>query len=372
MILLLLLPKLVSAYLHKVKRYHRWRLVTSKFLVDLDRPVPIDLPPPNTWAHHFRRWQLRLQLIYTEFRYFIHASCYRLVTLASLPKTFYPLYIYGLYIVIGPFFIGELVPTAKLKDGQSITDAFGWFYLYGLFMEGQWVPIADTWLFGVFELAYCFAPLVVYLSFCITPPEQLYAIPHKLEDRKTRKADGMQPVVMDHGERSNPNCVDNVFFFPPLHDRRRYPLHRRYYVRFVVVAMILYQFTNVFFIAYVQSTIVSHVHCMYCVLYTYIYCGLYNDWCRFCYGPWAAVLCPGKTWFLVWSCFALYRHRWSFHGREIDLLTDSELKRLGYRGVSVEAMYQPPVQQRDSGVSGGSDGAIGTAVELATKRRRPT
>ena len=39
------------------------------------------------------------------------------------------------------------------------------------------------------------------------------------------------------------------------------------------------------------------------------------------------ILSPGKTWFVLWGCFALYRHRWSFEGREIDLLEDVNEKK---------------------------------------------
>jgi nuclear transport factor 2 (NTF2) superfamily protein len=57
--------------------------------------------------------------------------------------------------------------------------------------------------------------------------------------------------------------------------------------------IVLYQFINVFFL--------------------YLY-----------YGPVAMIFSPGKTWMVIWSTYALYRHRWSFHGREIDLLHDDE------------------------------------------------
>ena len=265
MVVLLVLPKLASAYLHRFRKYHRWRVTYSRFLVELDKPQPIQLPASNSRARWWMLWQLWFKTVYRDFEYFIHASVFRLITLASLPNTFYPLYVYGLYIVVGPFFVGELIPSARLLDNQSMTESFGWFYLYGIFIEGKWLPMLDTWIFGLFELLYLFGPLVVYLSFCITPPDQLYARP----------------------PTEHVNSKD-IYYFPPIHDRRKYPLHRRIYVRILVAVVVLYQLMNVFFI--------------------WLY-----------YGPFAMLLSPGKTWFCMWAIYALYKHRWSSRGHEIDL-----------------------------------------------------
>lgn len=268
---LLLGPKLISAYLHKTHRYHRWRLAYSRQLVARDRAKPIALPtgPGKRWERWRMVWRLRLRLIVEDFRFFIQASAFRLVTLASLPSTFYPLYLFTLYITIGPFFVGELVPTA-VQPQRPLFDRFGAFYLYGMYIEHRWMPMMDTWLFGMLEVLYILGPLVVYLSFSITPPEQLYSRPPPTEEL-------LRYTAKTH------------YYFPPVHDRRRYPLHRRPMVRLIVSGSVLFQLVNVFFI------------------------GLY-------YGPWAMVLSPGKTWFIIWAIWALWRHRWSELGREVDLL----------------------------------------------------
>jgi hypothetical protein len=268
MVVLLMLPKLTSAYLHKFRKYHRWRVEYSKFLIELDRPQLVRLPPATNLALRWGLiWKLRLAMIYRDFEYFVHASVFRLVTLASLPNTFYPLYIYGLYIVVGPFFVGELIPASRLEENQSMSESFGHFYLYGIWIENKWLPMIDTWIFGLFELLYQFGPLVVYLSFCITPPDQLYSRP------PTRSA-GADDT--------------DTYWFPPIHNRRKYPLHRRMIIRITIAAVALYQLMNVFFI--------------------WLY-----------YGPFAMLLSPGKTWFCLWAIYALYKHRWSSHGLEIDL-----------------------------------------------------
>jgi hypothetical protein len=271
---LLLIPKLYSSVLHRSRRYHRWRLEYSKKLVDMDRPVAVQLAPKTTAAGRAKRlyqlFILKLRLVYLDFKYFVHATIFRLVTLTSLPETFYPLYFYSLYIVVGPFFIGELIPDASVeKMHLPWYEKFGFFYLVGIYVEKNWLPLLDTWLFGLFELLYMLGPLIVYLSFCITPPEQLYA-----------------PKIQAKQEA-------NCFYIPPIHNRRKYPLHRRYFVRLIVGFFVFYQIINVFFL------------CLY-------------------YGPVAMTFSPGKTWMVAWSCYALYKHRWSAQGLEIDLLIDDE------------------------------------------------
>lgn len=224
-VVLLMLPKAMSAWLHRNKRYHRWRVRYSRFLVEMDRPHLIDIPAsePPRWR---KLAHLYLLQIYQDFRFFAHASVYRLVTLASLPHTFYPLFFYPLYITVGPIFIGEIIPATRLKPGAHYSAAWGWFYLYGMWVEDHWLPLMDTWLFGLFDLVYIYGPLIVYLSFCITPPDQLYA------------------------PRPMPDETPTRTYFPPRHFRRQFPLHRRYYVRMMVFMAVLYQLVNVFFIRY--------------------------------------------------------------------------------------------------------------------------
>ena len=110
------------------------------------------------------------------------------------------------------------------------------FYIYGVYIHGQWIPLLDTWLFGVFELLYIVGPLTLYLSFCITPSTQLYA-PRRTSPEKTIA------TPLDK----------NVFYFPPRHQRRTYPLHRNATVRMLVAASVLYQFINIFFIGYFSN-----------------------------------------------------------------------------------------------------------------------
>jgi hypothetical protein len=92
-----------------------------------------------------------------------------IIPLSNTP-VFYPLYFFGLYMVIGPFFIGEMIPSAPLPSHR-----YAGFFLHGLlFLDGTFIPLADTWLQALHELIYSYIPLVVYLSFCCTRPSRLY------------------------------------------------------------------------------------------------------------------------------------------------------------------------------------------------------
>lgn len=280
-VFLLFIPKMLSSFLYATKQYHRWRLQYSAKLIQMDSPVPIPLPPITSLLSVLLRVKLlaylRCKLAVYDFKYFLHASLFRLVTLASIPRTFYPMYFYALYIVVGPYFIGELVPSSLKHELYNPNHhKFGFMYVYGMYIDGHWIPLLDTWIFGFLELAYILLPLVLYLSFCITPPEQLYA-PFKTLTAEEKR---------------------NVFFFPARHERRLYPLHRNIHVRLLVAATVLYQLVNCFFISIF-------------------------------YGPMAVVLSPGKTWFVLWSCWALWRHRWSEKGVYVDLLTDEKSPKVG-------------------------------------------
>ena len=231
---LLLLPKLYSKWLHVRKRYHLWRTSYSAFLVELDRSHPIMLQPlgdnlASRALRHFHVLLLRLQLVVHDFRFVVHASIYRLVTLASLRETFYPLFLHMLYIAVGPYFIGELVPISSTTSVSSGHSRYGFFYAYGMYISGNWIPLLDTWAFALLELLYIVLPLTLYLSFCITPAGQLYA----------ERSDE---------EFAHDLSSSKVFYFPPLHNRRHYPIHRMTYVRFLVVGVVFYQLVNLFFV----------------------------------------------------------------------------------------------------------------------------
>ncbi|KAL3896787.1 MAG: hypothetical protein SGCHY_003852, partial [Lobulomycetales sp.] len=127
-----------------------------------------------------------------------NANLLRVCEMSQQARLFYPLYGFGLYMSLGPFFIGEMIPAA-----EDWRHRYAGFHLTGLwFADGSFVPLADTWLQGLHELIYSYIPLVVYLSFCCTRPSRLYF-------------------------SGNP--------------RAHYPVHRSWYVRLFVFLCCMYQ-----------------------------------------------------------------------------------------------------------------------------------
>ncbi|KAJ3072461.1 Transmembrane protein 62 [Podochytrium sp. JEL0797] len=77
---------------------------------------------------------------------------------ASSPRLFYPTWIYLNYIIIGPWFIGNLVPSAH-EMGRRV----GLVYVYGVWFEDGWVPILDTWYLALWEHTTFVFPMVLIL-----------------------------------------------------------------------------------------------------------------------------------------------------------------------------------------------------------------
>lgn len=136
-----------------------------------------------------------------------------------------------------PYFIGAFIPSSN---------SYGAFFLYGIFFfNGEFVPLADTWLQGLHELCYSYIPLVIYLSFCCTRPERLY--------------------------------WEGNF-------RQAHPVHKRWYVRlFVFWCCILL----------ISST------CLYQASQAFTP-GLFYGWI-------AVIISPGKSWFVAWACWIILK-----------------------------------------------------------------
>ncbi|KAI9353896.1 hypothetical protein BDR26DRAFT_849416 [Obelidium mucronatum] len=92
----------------------------------------------------------------------------RFLNFANTPSLFNPFYIYLNYILVGPWFIGNLVPSAK-----SVSRRVGFFYVYGIWFPkgvGEWVPILDTWYIALWEHTFFIFPLLLILAYNAPPP----------------------------------------------------------------------------------------------------------------------------------------------------------------------------------------------------------
>lgn len=77
---------------------------------------------------------------------------HRAQAIACSPKLFLPIFLYGLVLPIAPWYGGDLF------TGQGPQKA--WVYLVGVWIEGQWVPVLDTWGLGWMSMAWSWAPVV--------------------------------------------------------------------------------------------------------------------------------------------------------------------------------------------------------------------
>ena len=193
----LLFPKLLLTYMKLNGTYKKFLKRQTSILIYIDSKC---LDP---------KYQLnKFHLLFLDLEFWIRSSLLRYLSLADRPTVFYPLFFYGLYITIGPWFGGTLIYTGNaLETEQSIR--WGWFFLYGIYVASTWMPLLDTYLYCLFEIATSFMPLIYYLSFLVTPSRYLYS---------------------------------------KLNSRLQYPIHQRIFIRILILCIVLYHGVNVFMI----------------------------------------------------------------------------------------------------------------------------
>jgi hypothetical protein len=68
----------------------------------------------------------------------------RFCELSRIPTIFYPLYLFSLYILVGPWFVGDFV--SKSPDPGK---RYGWLMVFGIwYQDGTWEPTLDSWIYG--------------------------------------------------------------------------------------------------------------------------------------------------------------------------------------------------------------------------------
>lgn len=90
-------------------------------------------------------------------RYFVWLWTLRCVDLPrNMPIVWAGTLIYTLMLISLPWFKGEFIPVAQMPE-----DRYGLFYLFGIRLSGEWVPLADTWMFALFEILFGLAAFVL-------------------------------------------------------------------------------------------------------------------------------------------------------------------------------------------------------------------
>ncbi|KAJ3406595.1 Transmembrane protein 62 [Chytriomyces hyalinus] len=103
----------------------------------------------------------------------------RFLNFSTTPHLFYPFFAYVNYIIVGPWFIADFVPSAK-----TFKDRTGLFYPYGLWFPGGrgWLLLLDTWMVALWEHSTFIFPLLLILA-CISPNQQLRETGYKTGKR---------------------------------------------------------------------------------------------------------------------------------------------------------------------------------------------
>ncbi|KAJ1975282.1 hypothetical protein H4R35_003215, partial [Dimargaris xerosporica] len=198
LVLLLLIPKCVGSYYHATHSYPAWRTAQARALRRCDRSSRAQYYQQST-LHSPTRAAARYFIARMGFA--VQVTAFRLVEMSQVKRIFYPLYAYCLYLVVGPWFIGTIIPAAVDTQPELAT---GWFYIHGVYINHRWLPTSDTWFYAMVTM---FLPIVLlpyYLALCTTSPRWIYA-------------------------------RDNA--------RRQLPYHRRWYVRLLVFGFYVYRMT---------------------------------------------------------------------------------------------------------------------------------
>lgn len=118
MILISILPLLILRHIH------------HKILLGKSSKV-------NLKRHFFRQWLRKLWLV------------------SNIDSIFYPLIIYEVYLIIGPWFVGEVL------EGH-----IGAIFSWGIIVNGTFIPGLFTYVYGFIQMILCQIPLTLVLANC--------------------------------------------------------------------------------------------------------------------------------------------------------------------------------------------------------------
>ncbi|CAH3189894.1 unnamed protein product [Porites lobata] len=78
----------------------------------------------------------------------------RLLFLAHADDLFYPLFLFGVYTGIGPWFVGEMT-----------RGHLGALFVHGMYVKGHWIPGSLSYYYGIVQLVMFHLPLTLYLAY---------------------------------------------------------------------------------------------------------------------------------------------------------------------------------------------------------------
>ncbi|ORZ06608.1 Metallo-dependent phosphatase-like protein [Absidia repens] len=108
---------------------------------------------------------------------------------STQPSVWYGTFSFLLALVTLPWFKAEFIPS-----GETPSEKFGTFYLYGMVFGTEWVPIADTWMFAAEEV--CLDVGVFFALFLLhSVPSELLICGHVKMNRPDDTLQNQRSVI---------------------------------------------------------------------------------------------------------------------------------------------------------------------------------
>jgi hypothetical protein len=137
----LLIPKVFVLFMQGLGIYEDWKSRTCSDLVSLDTESE------RYWCQVRPEFRVRIRHRWIDFKFTMVATFLRFCELGRIPDLWYPMYLWALYVTVGPWFVGDFVPSTDQSIGAG--KRWGWLMSYGVWlMDGTWEPILDTWVYG--------------------------------------------------------------------------------------------------------------------------------------------------------------------------------------------------------------------------------
>jgi hypothetical protein len=97
--------------------------------------------------------------IYTSIQKHIYTWTHRFLQFPEeQPYVWYLCFVCLVSLFTLPWFRAEFIPSGKDQE-----ERMGYFYVWGLlFEQHQWVPMADTWLYAIFQLTFSVAVFILF------------------------------------------------------------------------------------------------------------------------------------------------------------------------------------------------------------------
>ncbi|XP_078591290.1 transmembrane protein 62-like isoform X1 [Branchiostoma floridae x Branchiostoma japonicum] len=108
-------------------------------------------------------------------RQFVQKWLSRLSLLTKVDQLYYPLFCFGVYIPIGPWYVGEL-----------IRGHYGALFMHGTYIAGGSLPGLKTYAFASVQIALFHVPLTVYLAMLLD--NHLFHLSHKNDQASNNHA----------------------------------------------------------------------------------------------------------------------------------------------------------------------------------------